>query len=98
MTAPRDTPFDAYLDRTLADPAQAAAYLDATLELDDPVALLVALRHVARIHGMADLARRAELGDKTLFRALAPNGNPTLSTMHRVLREMGLRLSVVPIS
>ena len=49
----------------MKDPAEAAAYIDAAMELDDPAALLVALRHVASAHGMAEVARRADVGDKT---------------------------------
>lgn len=96
MNAPRDTSFDDYMDESLKDPAEAAAYIEAVMELDDPAALLVALRHVAKAHGMAEVARRADVGDKTLFKALSADGNPTLSTVHKVLHAVGLRLSVVP--
>ncbi len=81
---------------TLKDPVEAAAYVEAVLELDDPAALLVALRAVAKAHGMAEVARRADMGDKTLFRALSEDGNPTLSTITKVLHAVGLRISVVP--
>ena len=64
--------------------------------LFDPAALLVALRNVAKAHGMAEVARRADMGDKTLFRALSASGNPTLMTVHKVLHAVGLRMSVVP--
>ena len=96
MNAPRDKSFSASLEATLTDPAEAAVYIDAAMELDDPAALLVALRHVAKAHGMAETARRAEVGDKTLFKALSGTGNPTVATLTRVLRALGLRLSVAP--
>jgi len=96
MNAPRDASFDDYLVKTMKDPAEAAAYIEAVMELDDPAALLVALRHVAKAHGMAEVARRADVGDKTLFRALSATGNPTLATVHKVLAAVGLRLSVTP--
>ena len=96
MTAPRDVSYDDSMGEALKDPAEAAAYVDAVMELDDPAALLVALRHVAKAHGMAEVARRADVGDKMLFRALSADGNPTLSTVHKVLHAVGLRLSVVP--
>lgn len=97
MTAPsRDVNYDDYMGEALKDPAEAAAYIEAVMELDDPAALLVALRHVAQAHGMAEVARRADVGDKTLFKALSADGNPTLSTVHKVLHAVGLRLSVVP--
>jgi probable addiction module antidote protein len=96
MNAPRDASFDDYMGESLKDPAEAAAYIEAVLELDDPAALLVALRHVAQAHGMAEVARRADVGDKSLFKALSADGNPTLATVHKVLHAVGLRLSVVP--
>ena len=96
MNAPRDVSYESYLTESLKDPAEAAAYVDAVLEMDDPAALLVALRQVANAHGMAEVARRADVGDKTLFRALSENGNPTVATLHKVLHAVGLRLSVTP--
>ena len=96
MTAPRDSSFDDYMTESMKDRAEAAAYVEAMLELDDPAALLVALRHVAKAHGMAEVARRADVGEKTLFRALSENGNPTIATVHKVLHAVGLRLSVTP--
>ncbi|MGA8513339.1 MAG: addiction module antidote protein [Burkholderiaceae bacterium] len=96
MTAPRDTSYDDTLAIALKDPIEAAAYIEAVMELDEPATLLVALRQVAKAHGMAEVARRADMGDKTLFRALSEDGNPTLSTISKVLHAVGLRLSVVP--
>ena len=96
MNAPRDKSYNDSLTEALKDPAEAAAYIDAVLELEDPAALLVALRQVAKAHGMAEVSRRADVGDKTLFRALSENGNPTITTVHKVLHAVGLRLSVTP--
>ena len=97
MTAPRDVSFDDYMVESMKDPAQAAAYIEAVIDLEDPAVLLVALRHVAKAHGMAEVARRADLGDKTLFKALSATGNPTLATVQKVLAAVGLRLSVAPL-
>lgn len=96
-TPPRDANWDDHMAEAMKDPAEAAAYLDAVLEMDDPAALLVALRHVAKAHGMAEVSRRAEVGEKTLFRALSEQGNPTIGTLTKVLHAMGLRLSVEPL-
>ena len=97
MNGPRDTSYDDYLTEVLKDPGEAAAYMEAVMELDDPAALLVALRRVAKSHGMAEVARRADVGDKVLFKALSENGNPTLSTVYKVLQAVGLRLSVTAV-
>ena len=96
MNAPRNVSYQGYLTESLKDPEEAAAYVEAVLELDDPAALWVALRQVAKAHGMAEVARRADVGEKSLFRALSENGNPTISTLHKVLHAVGLRLSVTP--
>jgi probable addiction module antidote protein len=96
MNAPRDKSYEESLLLLLTNPAEAAAYVEAVLELEDPAALLVALRQVAKAHGMAEVARRADVGEKTLFRALSENGNPTVDTLHKVLHAVGLRLSVTP--
>ncbi len=92
----RDKSYDASLDEVLRDPVEAAAYLDAVIEMEDQAALLLALRQVAKAHGMAKVARQAAVGEKTLFKALSENGNPTIATIHKVLHAVGLRLSVTP--
>ena len=96
INAPRSVGYEGYLLDSLKDPAEAAAYVDAVMELEDPAALLMALRQVAKAHGMAEVARRADVGDKSLFRALSANGNPTIDTVSKVLHAVGLRLSVAP--
>ncbi len=96
MNAPRDKSYEETLLPLLTDPVEAAAYIEAVIELDDPAALLVALRQVAKAHGMAEVARRAEVGEQSLFRALSENGNPTITTVNKVLHALGLRLGVTP--
>jgi len=90
----RDSSYEDYLLEALKDPQEAAGYIEAALELGEPAVLLLALRQVAKAHGMAEVARRAHMGDKSLFRALSASGNPTLTTIHKVLHAVGLRLSV----
>ena len=41
--APRDTSYDDSLLRALADPKEAAAYLDAVMEMEDAAALMLAI-------------------------------------------------------
>ena len=49
--APRDTSYDDSLLQALADPREAAGYLDAVMELEDSAALTLALRQVAQAQG-----------------------------------------------
>lgn len=96
MNAPSDTSYGDYLATSLKNPSGAAAYIEAVIDLDDPAALLVALRQVATMHGMAEVARRAGMGEKTLFRSLSENGKPAITVAHEVSHAAGLCLSVTP--
>jgi probable addiction module antidote protein len=80
------------------DPAFADEYLATAMEEVDQAggrqALLAALRHVAEAQGMALVAERAGIPRESLYRALSPNGNPTVKTLLAVLGAAGLRLGV----
>jgi probable addiction module antidote protein len=71
-----------------------AAYLDAVLEDGDPDLLKGALGDIARAKGMTEIAQAAGLGRANLYKALSPDGNPEFATVARVLKALGLRLSV----
>lgn len=78
----------------LNTPADIAAYLDAWLEDGTPEELLRALSTVARARGMSELARQSGISREALYRALSESGNPTLDTLVRVLKALGVRLAV----
>ena len=86
--------YEEVLLEDLKDPAEAAAYLQAALEDEDPAVFLLALRQVAQAQGMANVARKAHVGRESLYKTLSENGNPELRTINRLLHAMGLRLSV----
>ena len=71
-----------------------AAYLDAAIEDGDPELLKAALGDIARAKGMTELARAAGLGRTNLYKALSKGGNPEFATVAKVLRALGLRLTV----
>ena len=72
-------------------------YLEACIEEDDGDGRLVnaALGDIARAHGMTQLAKDTGLAREGLYKALSANGNPEFSTILKVTRALGLRLSVV---
>ena len=78
----------------LKTPADIAAYLDAYLEDGTPEELLRALSTIARSHGMSDLARQTGISREALYRAFSESGNPTLDTLLRVMKALGVRLAV----
>lgn len=73
-----------------------AAYLELAMEAGDPKAIATALGNVARARGMTRLAKDTGLTREALYRALAPEGNPTLATFAAVLDAMGLRMRLEP--
>jgi probable addiction module antidote protein len=89
---------EAVVELLRQDPAFADEYLAAALdEADQPggrETFLLALRHVAEAQGMATVAERAGLPRESLYRALSPNGNPTIKTLLAVVGAAGLKLAV----
>jgi probable addiction module antidote protein len=43
---------------------------------------------------MSVLSERTELNREALYRSLSGDGNPTLETLTKVMRALGLRISV----
>jgi probable addiction module antidote protein len=78
----------------LADPAEAAAYLNAAIEEGSQEAFLMALRDVAEANGMARLAGSTKLNRESMYRMLSKRGNPQLSSLAVLLEKLGLKLAV----
>jgi probable addiction module antidote protein len=78
----------------LRSKADIAAYLEAALEEGDPALVAAALGDIARTKGMADIARKSGLGRESLYKALSREGNPEFATVLKVVRALGLKLSV----
>lgn len=81
-----------YLD----SPEAMAAYLNATMDDSDGDvgAIADALGAIARAKGMTHVAEQAGLGRQSLYKALSREGNPTIETVYKVARVLGLRLTV----
>lgn len=73
---------------------EAAAYLDAWLAEapDDAAGIARALGDIARAKGMAKVARQAGLSRESLYKALSETGNPSLATVLKVAKALGVRL------
>lgn len=87
--------YEEVLDEDLEDPAEAAAYLNACLQDEDPEVFLLALRDVARARGgVAKLAEMTDLNREHLYRMLSEKGNPELRSLEALLDALGFRLAV----
>lgn len=85
-------PFDAA--NYLNTPEDVAAWLDAWLEDGTAEEIRSALGTVARSRGISALARETGLSREALYKALGENGNPTLDTLMKITKALGLRLSL----
>lgn len=88
-------PFD--VQNYLKTPEDRAAYLDAILEDGDPTLIASGLGDIAKAIGATELARQAGLSREVIYKGFAAGGNPTLETITKVTKALGLRLTVTPI-
>jgi probable addiction module antidote protein len=92
----KTSPWDAadHLD----SPGAVAAYIDAAMEDGDPALIAAALGDVARARGMTHLAKVTGLAREALYRSLSADGKPELATVLKVMKALGLRLSLLPLA
>lgn len=88
------TPFDAAAHITEAD--DLAELLADALATNDAHTIAGALGIVARARGMTQVERDTGMKRQALYRALGPEGNPTMETLLKVLPALGLKLSIDP--
>lgn len=89
--------YEADFVEQLKDTEFAVEYLNASLEDSDEGSderFLIALRQVAKAHGMTNVSEKSGMARQALYRALSESGNPELSSLKAVLNAMGLRLAV----
>lgn len=53
-----------------------------------------ALGSIAKARGMSQLSRDTGLAREGLYKALSPDGNPEFATVMKVIKALGLKLSV----
>ena len=73
-------------------------YLEACLEEadDDPALILHALGVIARAKNMSQLSRDTGLSREGLYKALSLEGNPSFSTVAKVTKALGFKLTIQP--
>lgn len=63
---------------------------------DMPGVIMSAIRQVAEVRGISQLALDAELNRENLYRALSGNTFPRIDTFFKIINALGLRLTVEP--
>jgi probable addiction module antidote protein len=79
----------------LRTPEEQAAYFEAALEEGDPSFIASAIGDIARARGVTAFASETGLSREAIYKAFRPGGNPTLVTLCKATKALGLRLSVV---
>ena len=81
------------VSKQLRTPKEMAAYLEAWLveAPDDAAGISRALGDIARAVGMSKVAKQSGLSRESLYKALSEDGNPSLDTILRVARAVGVR-------
>ena len=83
------------LARDLRNPEFAREFLMAAIE--EGISLQHALGKVVRAMGVKEFAAKVGMESPNLLRAINPRHNPTQATINRLLRPLGLRLSLAPV-
>ena len=90
---------DAMAELYRDDPALALEVINDILADGDQGELLTVLRQIAQASGgVQAVAEQADLNPTQLYRTLSPKGNPALSSLTAILKAMGLRLAVQPLT
>jgi len=84
-----------FLIRSLRDPQEASAYLNAALEAGDRRAFCLALKNVLDAQGgMTHFARKTRINRVSLYQMLSEKGNPGFGNILLLLRSVGIKFEV----
>jgi probable addiction module antidote protein len=90
--AKRSKDWNEGLAQDLQTPAFAREFLVAAIQ--EGISLQQALGKVVRATGVKEFAARAGMASPNILRAINPRHNPTQETLNRLLRPLGLQLSL----
>src|SRR3989338_6576074 len=93
----RTKDYEEDLYKRLKDAKYAAEYLNAVMEDEDDdlkERFLIALRDVAKAHGISHLSQKTDLWRKSLYKILSSKGNPRLYTLIALFNAMGLMMRI----
>ena len=75
-----------------------AEYLNAVLEEGNNDDVIVALGHIAKAVGMSKIAEETGMSRPSLYKALSVGAKPQFSTIMKVLKAVGGKIQINPIS
>lgn len=93
----RGRSYKEHLHNRLQDSVEAAGYLNAALEDEDPHVFLLALKDVVEAKGgMSWLSEESSMNRQSLYRSLSERGNPKMKTILSILSSLGMEIEIRP--
>lgn len=90
---------EATIESFRRDPKFAAAYLNAVLNDGDRAEIMTAVRYLTdAFGGVSAVAEKTRLNTTTLYRTLSAQGNPELKSFMEIMKALGMRILVEPLS
>ena len=96
MNKIKTRPFD--MVNYLGSEADIQEYLSQVLEDGEPTELAAALGDIARARGMTQLAKDTGLSRESLYKSLSGERAPSSDTLFKVMRALGFKLTVQPMT
>ncbi len=72
------------------------AYLEAALNEGDPSFIAAAIGDIAKARGVGQFAKETGLSREAICKSFRPGGNPTIETVHKATKALGLKLKLSP--
>ena len=96
MNKMKTRPFD--MVNYLSSEEDIQEYLSQALEDGEPAELAAALGDIARARGMTQLAKDTGLSRESLYKSLSGERAPGSDTLFKVMRALGFKLTVQPMT
>lgn len=80
--------------KELEDSDSAEAYLNDAMESGDTKTILLAVRDIAKVRGVAEISKRTGIQREHLYTILSEQGNPTLENFSSIVDALGYELQV----
>ena len=71
------------------------AYLQGAIEENDTETLYDVIGAIARSKGMMIIAKELGLSRESLYKSLSPRGNPSFSTIIKILDLLGYKMQII---
>ncbi|MEQ1665935.1 MAG: addiction module antidote protein [Bdellovibrionales bacterium] len=80
--------------RELEETEAAEAYLNDAIKSADFSVILLALRDIAKVKGVSEIAKKSGIQREHLYTILSEHGNPTLDNFSSIMTALGYELSI----